>query len=160
LCCPCALWFEKRGSSKQLAAQPTTVHMVIRYVSSVMKYEDHGVFIEITAEVVPANKDCIVTAVYTLDDWKTVHNKNGMYFKDKHDKSIFRVYIASEHIPRQARLFFALQTKYHHNEAWDNNNGQNYEIIPERLMQICLPTPTPNKDHNKHPNSNNKQSAK
>lgn len=119
-----------------------------------MKYEDHGVFIEITANVEPANKDCIVTAVYTIDDWKTVHNKNGMWFKDKNDKSIYRIYIASEHIPRQARMFFALQMKFHHIEAWDNNNGANFEITPEKLIQICLPTP--NKD--KHPNA--KQPAK
>lgn len=34
--------------------------------------------------------DCIVTAVYTIDDWKTVHNKNGVFLKDKNDKSIYR----------------------------------------------------------------------
>ena len=56
------------------------------------------------------------------------------------------MYIPSEHIPRQTRMLFALQMKFHHTELWDNNNGANYEIVPERLMQICLPTS--NKDNN------------
>jgi hypothetical protein len=33
-----------------------TPMVCLRYVSSLMKYEDHGVFIEITANVEPANK--------------------------------------------------------------------------------------------------------
>lgn len=46
-------------------------------------------------------------------------------------------------------MLFALQLKHHHIEAWDNNVGANYEIIPERLMQICLPKPP--KDSKKQP---------
>lgn len=115
----------------------------LRYQDAVIKYEDHGVFLEITAEVDPANKDCSVGVVYTTDEWLTQHSKTGSFLKNtKHGKSLYRISIATDDLPKQTRMLFALKLvdyKHQREEKWDNNNGWNYEIFPDKLPQICLP---------------------
>lgn len=46
------------------------------------------------------------------------------------------------HIARSIKIWFALKVidfRCGEQCAWDNNNGINYEVIPEKLTQICLP---------------------
>jgi len=111
----------------------------------VIKYEDRGSYLEISAVVEPPNKDCDVSMVFSSDDWKTVQTKNGTFMKnDKHGKSVYRISIPTDNIPMQQRMIFALRMvdhKNNHEERWDNNHGANYEIYPEKLRQICLPVP-------------------
>jgi len=117
----------------------------VRYQGAVIKYEDNGAYLEISAEVEPPNKACDVSVVFSFDDWKTVQTKNGAFLKiDKQGKSLYRISIPTENIPMQNRMIFALKIvdhKNNHEEKWDNNNGWNYEIYPDRLRQICLPIP-------------------
>eukprot|EP00026_Physarum_polycephalum_P002539 Phypoly_transcript_02546.p2 GENE.Phypoly_transcript_02546~~Phypoly_transcript_02546.p2 ORF type:complete len:419 (+),score=78.63 Phypoly_transcript_02546:1446-2702(+) len=115
----------------------------IKYLKAVLKYEDEDVYVELDARVLPANKDCDVSAVYTYDEWRTTRSKNGTFQKTmSSDESLYRISIIVSNIPRNSRIWFALKIvdhKYEHS-FWDNNEGINYEIIPEKLPQICLPS--------------------
>lgn len=45
-------------------------------------------------------------------------------------------------MPLRNKLWFALKAvdAKSYEEKWDNNNGWNYEIYPDRLPQVCVPT--------------------
>jgi len=89
-----------------------------------------------------------VSATYTFDEWKTVRSKNGSCVKTKDGESIYRISILINHIPKSSKMWFALKLvdlkSPGHEVKWDNNNGWNFEVRPDKLRQICVPVPPPN----------------
>jgi hypothetical protein len=118
----------------------------VRYTGiAVLKYEDKQQCVEITAQAKHKGKDCVVSAIYTFDEWKTVRSKAGVLVNK--EMETYRISIPVNAVAN-ARMWFAIKLSYSSPngtcEVWDNNNGWNYELITDKLKRICLPsTPKP-----------------
>jgi len=127
---------------------------MIKYQKAALKYEDKQQCVEIIACTKASRvKDCVVSAIYTFDEWKTVRNKAGSFAVSKEKENLYRIAIPINAIVN-VKMWFAIKLSIYNpvsnsscnnnsacEEIWDNNNGWNYEIHTEKLPKICPAPP-------------------